>query len=186
MQSVSLPLCPLVYPRCRSWNCSRSKIAAVAYDSLQRSAASHPQDAGECGNSGDLETVRTRMAETEPSELGLKQVNDDPVSSHFGIRVLDRGLGDPDLQHDVRAMGGPGGSSPGPAPHVPGQVRARQTEESADEEFTGCCKSHGSRSRRLADRCRHGGLLHVDKSAAATRADLCFWPGLRATTRQWP
>src|SRR5882757_934065 len=64
-----------------------SLIAAVAYDSLQpvRKQLIHKMQQVSASQGGP-EILRTRLAETEPSELGMKHVIDDPVLSPFAGR----------------------------------------------------------------------------------------------------
>ena len=70
------------------------QIASVAYGSLKpvRKALIHKMQQVSATQAGP-EALRTHMAETDPSEVGMKRQTDDPVMSRFAISILTEGSG---------------------------------------------------------------------------------------------
>ena len=114
-----------------------NSITSVAYDALkpvrkkligkmQQAAAAH----------AGVEAMRTRLAETDPTDVGLKPSND-PVLSRFSISVLSEGSGTQiysttfvqwtarEVLRRARPL------------TILAKFEPRQTEESADEELSG-------------------------------------------------
>ena len=115
-----------------------SLIAAVAYDSLQpvRKQLIHKMQQVSASQPG-VEILRTRMAETEPSELGMKHVIDDPVLSRFAINVLTEGSGTQIYSTTFVQWAAREALRRARPLTILARFAARQTEESADEELSG-------------------------------------------------
>ena len=115
-----------------------SLIAAVAYDSLQpvRKQLIHKMQQVSASQPG-VEILRTRMAETEPSELGMKHVIDDPVLSRFAINVLTEGSGTQIYSTTFVQWAAREALRRARPLTILTRFAARQTEESADEELSG-------------------------------------------------
>jgi hypothetical protein len=131
------------------------QVAFVAYGSLQplRKALIRKMQQVSASQAG-VEALRTRLAETNPSEVGMNRQTDDPVLSRFAISVLTEGSGTQIysttfVQWTVREA---------LRRAQPLTILARFAPTASD-----------SRSRRIAARCGHGRLLHLDKSATALR-----------------
>ena len=81
-------------------------LATVSYNALESArAALLKKMRGEIDRPGmGPEALRTLLAQMRPSDLGLG--TGDEILDRFRVKLLDRGLGNADLQHHLRAMGG--------------------------------------------------------------------------------
>jgi hypothetical protein len=115
-----------------------SLIASVAYDSLQpvRKQLIHKMQQVSASQTGP-EILHTRLAETEPSELGMKHVIDDPVLSRFAISVLTEGSGTQIYSTTFVQWTAREALRRARPLTILAKFAARQTEESADEELSG-------------------------------------------------
>jgi hypothetical protein len=114
-----------------------SLIASVAYGSLQpvRKQLIHKMQQVSASQAGP-EILRTRLAETEPSELGMKHVIDDPVLSRFAISVLTEGSGTQIYSTTFVQWTAREALRRARPLTILARFAARQTEESADEELS--------------------------------------------------
>ena len=83
------------------------------------------------------EALRTRLAETNPSEVGMKHLTDDPVLSRFAISVLTEGSGTQIYSTTFVQWTAREALRRARPLTILARFAARQTEESADEEFSG-------------------------------------------------
>jgi hypothetical protein len=115
-----------------------SLIASVAYDSLQPVRKQLIRKMQEISTSQTgPEILRTRLAETEPSELGMKRVIDDPVLGRFAISVLTEGSGTQIYSTTFVQWTAREALRRARPLTILARFAARQTEESADEELSG-------------------------------------------------
>jgi hypothetical protein len=113
-------------------------VASLAYDSLKpaRKQLIHKMQQVSASQSG-VEMLRTRMAETEPSELGMQRLTSDPVLSRFAISVLTEGSGTQIYSTTFVQWTAREALRRARPLTILAKFSARQTEESADEEFSG-------------------------------------------------
>jgi hypothetical protein len=113
-------------------------VASLAYDSLKpaRRQLIHKMQQVSASQSG-VEMLRTRMAETEPSELGMQRLTSDPVLSRFAISVLTEGSGTQIYSTTFVQWTAREALRRARPLTILAKFSARQTEESADEEFSG-------------------------------------------------
>jgi hypothetical protein len=147
-----------------------SLVAAVAYDSLQpvRKQLIHKMQQVSASQGGP-EILRTRLAETEPSELGMKHVIDDPVLSRFAIRVLTEGSGTQIYSTTFVQWTAREALRRARPLTILAKFAARQTEESADEELS------GMQQHPVLDPA--GSLVDADMGAYYTWINLQRLPG---------
>jgi hypothetical protein len=115
-----------------------SPIASLAYDSLKpvRKQLIHKMQQVSASQSGP-EILRTRMAEMEPSELGMQRLTNDPVLSRFAISVLTEGSGTQIYSTTFVQWTAREALRRARPLTILAKFSARQTEESADEELSG-------------------------------------------------
>jgi hypothetical protein len=115
-----------------------SPVASLAYDSLKpvRKQLIHKMQRVSASQSGP-EILRTRMAETEPSELGMQHLTNDPVLSRFAISVLTEGSGTQIYSTTFVQWTAREALRRARPLTILAKFAARQTEESADEELSG-------------------------------------------------
>ena len=115
-----------------------SPITSLAYDSLKpaRKQLIHKMQQVSASQSG-VEMLRTRMAETEPSELGMQRLTNDPVLSRFAISVLTEGSGTQIYSTTFVQWTAREALRRARPLTILAKFAARQTEESADEELSG-------------------------------------------------
>jgi hypothetical protein len=113
-------------------------VASLAYDSLKpaRKQLIHKMQQVSASQSG-VEMLRTRMAETEPSELGIQRLTSDPVLGRFAISVLTEGSGTQIYSTTFVQWTAREALRRARPLTILAKFSARQTEESADEEFSG-------------------------------------------------
>ena len=115
-----------------------NQVTSVAYGSLQpvRKALIRKMQQVSASQAG-VEALRTRLAETNPAEVGLNHPTDDPVLSRFAISILTEGSGTQIysttfVQWSVREA-----LRRAQPLTLLARFAPRQTEESADEELSG-------------------------------------------------
>jgi hypothetical protein len=142
-----------------------NQVASVAYGSLQpvRKALIRKMQQISASQAG-VEALRTRLAETNPSEVGMNHRTDDPVLSRFAISVLTEGSGTQIysttfVQWTVREA-----LRRAQPLTILARFAPRQTEESADEELSGI------QQRAVLDPA--GSLLDADMGAYYTWINL--------------
>lgn len=115
-----------------------NQVTSVAYGSLQpvRKALIRKMQQVSASQAG-VEALRTRLAETNPAEVGLNHQTDDPVLSRFAISILTEGSGTQIysttfVQWSVREA-----LRRAQPLTLLARFAPRQTEESADEELSG-------------------------------------------------
>jgi hypothetical protein len=115
-----------------------SQIASVDYGSLQpvRKELIRKMQQISASQAG-VEAMRTRLAETDPSEVGLKHRTDDPVLSRFAISVLSEGSGTQIYSTTFVQWAAREALRRARPLTLLAKFAPRQTEESADEEFSG-------------------------------------------------
>jgi hypothetical protein len=115
-----------------------NQVASVAYGSLKpvRKALIHKMQQVSATQAGP-EALRSRMAETDPSELGMKHHIDDPVMSRFAISVLTEGSGTQIYSTTFVQWAAREALRRARPLTMLAKFAPRQTEESADEEFSG-------------------------------------------------
>ena len=103
----------------------QSNAIARSYGSLQpvRKALIRKMQQVSASQAG-AEALRTRLAETDPAEVGMKHQRRRSCSEPFRHQRAYGRLGNPDLQHDFCAMDCPGGPPPGAAADHTGEIRA--------------------------------------------------------------
>jgi hypothetical protein len=113
-------------------------VASLAYDSLKpaRKQLIHKMQQVSASQSGP-EMLRTRMAETEPSELGMQRLTSEPVLSRFAISVLTEGSGTQIYSTTFVQWTAREALRRARPLTILAKFSARQTEESADEELSG-------------------------------------------------
>lgn len=116
---------------------SSGQIASVGYDSLKlvRKELIRKMQQISASQAG-VEAMRTHLAETEPSEVGLKHA-DDPVLSRFAISVLSEGSGTQIYSTTFVQWAAREALRRARPITLLAKFAPRQTEESADEEFSG-------------------------------------------------
>jgi hypothetical protein len=114
------------------------QIASVAYGSLKpvRKALIHKMQQVSATQAGP-EALRTHMAETDPSELGMKHPTDDPVMSRFAVSVLTEGSGTQIYSTTFVQWAAREALRRAQPLTMLAKFTPRQTEESADEELSG-------------------------------------------------
>jgi hypothetical protein len=114
------------------------QIASVAYGSLKpvRKALIHKMQQVSASQAGP-EALHTRMAETDPSELGMKHPTDDPVMSRFAVSVLTEGSGTQIYSTTFVQWAAREALRRAQPLTMLAKFTPRQTEESADEELSG-------------------------------------------------
>jgi hypothetical protein len=114
------------------------QIASVAYGSLQpvRKALIHKMQQVSASQAG-VEALRTRLAETDPSEVGMNRHADDPVLSRFAISVLTEGSGTQIYSTTFVQWTAREALRRARPLTILTKFAPRQTEESADEELSG-------------------------------------------------
>jgi hypothetical protein len=114
------------------------QISSIAYGSLKpvRKALIHKMQQISVSQAGP-EALRTRMAETDPSELGMKHQTDDPVMSRFTVSVLTEGSGTQIYSTTFVQWAAREALRRAQPLTMLTKFTPRQTEESADEEFSG-------------------------------------------------
>ncbi len=147
-----------------------NRIVSIAYDVLQpvRKQLIHKMQQVSASQSGP-EILRTRMAETEPSELGMKHVIDDPVLSRFAISVLTEGSGTQIYSTTFVQWAAREALRRARPLTILAKFAARQTEESADEELS------GMQQHSVLDPA--GSLVDADMGAYYTWINLQRLPG---------
>jgi hypothetical protein len=115
-----------------------SAIASLAYEPLKpvRKQLIHKMQQVSASRSGP-EILRTRMAETEPSELGMQHLTNDPVLGRFAISVLTEGSGTQIYSTTFVQWTAREALRRARPITILVKFAARQTEESADEELSG-------------------------------------------------
>jgi hypothetical protein len=115
-----------------------NQIAYVGYESLKpvRKALIRKMQQVSASQSGP-EALRTRLAETDPSEVGLKHRTDDAVLSHFDISVLTEGSGTQIYSTTFVQWAAREALRRARPLTILARFAPRQTEESADEELSG-------------------------------------------------
>jgi hypothetical protein len=117
----------------------RSKqIAFVAYEPLKpvRKALIHRMQQV-AASQGGPEAMRTRLAETDPSEVGMKHRTDDPVMGRFEVSVLTEGSGTQIYSTTFVQWTAREALRRARPLTLLAKFAPRQTEESADEELSG-------------------------------------------------
>jgi hypothetical protein len=115
-----------------------NQIVSVAYGSLRpvRKALIHKMQQVSASQAGP-EALRTRLAETDPSEVGMKNSTDDPVLSRFAISVLTEGSGTQIYSTTFVQWAAREALRRARPLTMLTRFAPRQTEESADEELSG-------------------------------------------------
>ena len=115
-----------------------NQIASVAYGPLKpvRKALIHKMQQVSATQAGP-EALRTRLAETDPSEVGLKHNPDDPVMNRFAISVLTEGSGTQIYSTTFVQWAAREALRRARPLTMLTKFAPRQTEESADEELSG-------------------------------------------------
>ena len=124
--------------KARSRELQGQPVASLAYDSLKpvRKQLIHKMQQVSASQAGP-ESLRTRMAETEPSELGMQHLTSDPVLSRFAISVLTEGSGTQIYSTTFVQWTAREALRRARPLTILAKFAARQTEESADEELSG-------------------------------------------------
>ena len=148
----------------------KNQIASVAYGSLQpvRKALIRKMQQVSASQAG-VEVLRTRLAETDPSEVGMKHVTDDPVLSRFAISVLTEGAGTQIYSTTFVQWAAREALRRARPLTIVARFAPRQTEESADEELSGI------QQRAVLDPA--GSLVDADMGAYYTWINLQRLPG---------
>jgi hypothetical protein len=113
-------------------------VSAVSYESLQpvRKALIRKMQETNASQAGP-EALRTRLAETNPAEVGMKHGADDPVLSRFAISVLTEGSGTQIYSTTFVQWTAREALRRARPLTILARFVPRQTEESADEELSG-------------------------------------------------
>jgi hypothetical protein len=146
------------------------QIASVSYGSLQsvRQALIRKMQQVSASQAG-VEALRTRLAETEPVEVGMKHPTDDPVLSRFAISVLTEGSGTQIYSTTFVQWAAREALRRARPLTMLARFAPRQTEESADEEFSGI------QQQAVFDPA--GSLIDADMGAYYTWINLQRLPG---------
>jgi hypothetical protein len=147
-----------------------NQIASVAYGSLQavRKALIRKMQQVSASQAG-VEVMRTRLAETDPSEVGMKHATDDPVLSRFAMSVLTEGAGTQIYSTTFVQWAAREALRRARPLTLVARFAPRQTEESADEELSGI------QQRAVFDPA--GSLVDADMGAYYTWINLRRLPG---------
>jgi hypothetical protein len=147
-----------------------NEIASVSYGSLQtvRKALIYKMQQVSASKAG-VEVLRTRLAETDPSEVGMKHAIDDPVLSRFAISVLTEGAGTQIYSTTFVQWAAREALRRARPLTIVARFAPRQTEESADEELSGV------QQRTVLDPA--GSLVDADMGAYYTWINLQRLPG---------
>src|ERR1700677_376145 len=115
-----------------------SQIASLAYGPLKpvRKALIHKMQQVSATQAGP-EALRTRLAETDPSEVGMNHNPGDPVMNRFAISVLTEGSGTQIYSTTFVQWAAREALRRARPLTMLTKFAPRQTEESADEEFSG-------------------------------------------------
>jgi hypothetical protein len=115
-----------------------NQIASVAYESLKpvRKALIRKMQQVSASQAGP-EALRTRLAETDPSEVGMKHFTDDPVLGRFAVSVLTEGSGTQIYSTTFVQWTAREALRRARPLTILAKFAPRQTEESADEELSG-------------------------------------------------
>ncbi len=115
-----------------------TQVASVAYGSLKpvRKTLIRKMQQISATQSGP-EALRTRLAETDPSEVGMNRPTDDPVMSRFAISVLADGSGTQIYSTTFVQWAAREALRRAQPLTLLARFSPRQTEESADEELAG-------------------------------------------------
>jgi hypothetical protein len=145
-------------------------VASLAYDSLRpaRKQLIHKMQQVAASQSG-VEMLRTRMAETEPPELGMERLTSDPILSRFAISVLTEGSGTQIYSTTFVQWTAREALRRARPLTILAKFAARQTEESADEELSGL------QQQVVFDHA--GSLVDADMGAYYTWINLQRLPG---------
>jgi hypothetical protein len=151
------------------------QIASVAYGSLQpvRKALIHKMQQVSQSQAG-VEALRTRLAETDPSEVGMNHPQDDPVLSRFAISVLTEGSGTQIYSTTFVQWTAREALRRARPLTILTKFAPRQTEESADEELSGI------QQRAVLDPA--GSLVDADMGAYYTWVNLQRLSGAAQST----
>jgi hypothetical protein len=141
------------------------QIASVAYGSLQpvRKALIRKMQQVSASQAG-VEALRTHLAETDPSEVGMDRHADDPVLSRFAISVLTEGSGTQIYSTTFVQWTAREALRRARPLTIMTKFAPRQTEESADEELSGV------QQRAVLDPA--GSLVDADMGAYYTWVNL--------------
>jgi hypothetical protein len=147
-----------------------NRIASVSYGSLQpvRKALIRKMQQVSASQAG-VEVMRTRLAETDPSEVGMKHATDNPVLSRFAISVLTEGAGTQIYSTTFVQWAAREALRRARPFTIVARFAPRQTEESADEELSGI------QQRTVLDPA--GSLVDADMGAYYTWINLQRLPG---------
>jgi hypothetical protein len=147
-----------------------NQIASVSYGSLQpvRKALIHKMQQVSASQAG-VEVLRTRLAETDPSDVGMKHATDDPVLSRFAMSVLTEGAGTQIYSTTFVQWAAREALRRARPLTIVARFAPRQTEESADEELSGI------QQRVVLDPA--GSLVDSDMGAYYTWINLQRLPG---------
>ena len=127
------------------------------------------------------EALRTLMARMRPEDLGLTAApgkTSDPVMERFQLKVLTEGFRNTNFRHHLRAMDRARSAAPRATAYVAGPLRSAAKTEADERNDLRQPESAGTRSRRLAGRCRFRRLLQLVESAKTARSRTVFVPGL--------
>jgi hypothetical protein len=115
-----------------------NRVASLAYGSLKpvRKALIHKMQQVSATQTGP-EALRTRLAETDPSEVGMKNRPGDAVINRFAISVLTEGSGTQIYSTTFVQWAAREALRRARPLTMLTRFAPRQTEESADEEFSG-------------------------------------------------
>jgi hypothetical protein len=115
-----------------------NQVASLAYGPLKpvRKALIHKMQQVSATQAGP-EALRSRLAETDPSEVGMKHNPDDAVMNRFAISVLTEGSGTQIYSTTFVQWAAREALRRARPLTMLTRFAPRQTEESADEEFSG-------------------------------------------------
>jgi hypothetical protein len=147
-----------------------NQISSMAYGSLQpvRKALIRKMQQISASQAGP-EALRTRLAETDPSEVEMKHFTDDPVLSRFAMAVLTEGSGTQIYSTTFVQWTAREALRRARPLSLLARFAPRQTEESADEELSGL------QQRAILDPA--GSLVDSDMGAFYTWINLQRLPG---------
>jgi hypothetical protein len=119
-------------------NVQNNQVTSVAYGSLQpvRKALIRKMQQVSASQAG-VEALRTRLAETNPAEVGLNHPTDDPILSRFAISILTEGSGTQIYSTTFVQWSAREALRRAQPLTLLARFAPRQTEESADEELSG-------------------------------------------------
>jgi hypothetical protein len=115
-----------------------NQVASLAYGPLRpvRKALIHKMQQVSATQAGP-EALRSRLAETDPSEVGMKHSPDDPVMNRFAISVLTEGSGTQIYSTTFVQWAAREALRRARPLTMLTKFAPRQTEESADQELSG-------------------------------------------------